>query len=241
MKKNIKLGVNIDHAATLRKVRGNLTVYPNLISLIKLIKKAGGDQITIHLREDRRHIQDSDVVELCLKSQLPINLEMAVSKEMLKIALKNKPEWVCYVPEKREELTTEGGLNVEKVFDEIKYQTQILKKNNIKCSYFIEPSIKQVIASSSAGADAVEFHTGQWVLSSGEKKKIIWKKLVSAARKAHELGLRVHAGHGLDYIHTKKVKNLPFLAEVNIGHSIICYSLEEGIQSVCKKMFNCLK
>ena len=241
MKNKILLGVNIDHAATLRKVRGNLTYYPDLLGLVKLIKKAGGNQITIHLREDRRHIQDSDVIKLCSESPLPINLEMAVSNEMLKIALKNKPDWVCYVPEKREELTTEGGLNIVKVFDEIKEHTEILNKNNIKCSYFIEPSIKQVSASFRAGADAVEFHTGHWVLATGKKKETIWNKMVKASEKAHKLGLRVHAGHGLDYEHTKKIKSLPYLKEVNIGHSIICYSLAEGIQSVCKKMLKCLR
>ena len=127
-KHKIKLGVNIDHAATLRQVRGSTTNYPDLELMTQLVKKGGGHQITIHLREDRRHMQDADVVHLCKKSKLPINLEIAVSEEMLKIALKNKPAWVCFVPEKREELTTEGGLNIIKVFDEIKRMTGILKE-----------------------------------------------------------------------------------------------------------------
>ena len=170
MKKKIILGVNIDHAATLRKVRGNTTVYPNLLELTESVKKGGGQQITIHLREDRRHIQDADVILLCQKSKLPINLEMAVSDEMLKIALKNKPAWVCFVPEKREELTTEGGLNIIKVFEQIKAMTEVLHKNKIKVSFFVEANLAQVNAAALAGADAVEFHTGHWVGAESQKK-----------------------------------------------------------------------
>lgn len=240
-KQKISLGVNIDHAATLRQVRGNTTAYPDLLTLVKKIKSAGGEQITIHLREDRRHIQDLDVVRLCKKSPLPINLEMAVSEEMLKIALKNKPDWVCFVPEKREELTTEGGLNVVKVFSEIKRMTAVLKAKKIKSSYFIEPSLEQVQASAEAGANAVEFHTGHWVLSKGSDKKKVWKQMVKAAELAAESGLRVHAGHGLDYEHCRLIRGLPRLVEVNIGHSIICYSLELGIAKATKEIIRHLK
>ncbi len=240
-KKEISLGVNIDHAATLRQVRGNTTSYPDLLSLVKKIKSGGGRQITIHLREDRRHIQDADVINLCKKSPLPINLEMAVSREMMTIALKNKPAWVCFVPEKREELTTEGGLNVVKVFSEIREMTDILSKKKIRTSYFIEPSLEQVEASAAAGADAIEFHTGHWVLSKGAAKKKIWKQMVAAAELAAERNLRVHAGHGLDYEHCKFIRKLPHLVEVNIGHSIICYSLELGIAKATKEIIRHLK
>ncbi len=240
-KHKIKLGVNIDHAATLRQVRGSTTAYPDLELMTQLVKKGGGHQITIHLREDRRHIQDADVVHLCKKSKLPINLEMAVSEEMLKIALKNKPAWVCFVPEKREELTTEGGLNIVKVFDEIKEMTATLQDNGIKVSYFIEPSVKQIAFSSEAGADAVEFHTGHWVLAKGAEKKKIWNQMIEAAVKTHESGMRVHAGHGLDYEHTKVIRKLPHLKEVNIGHSLICYSLEDGLKKSVQKMLAQLK
>lgn len=241
MSKKIKLGVNIDHAATLRQVRGSTTDYPNLLSLTKIVKSSGGSQITIHLREDRRHIQDSDVIELCKKSKLPINLEMAVNEKMLEIALKNKPKWVCFVPEKREELTTEGGLNIITVFSEIKKFTEILNKNKIKSSYFIEPSITQVQAAYEGGAHAVEFHTGHWVLAQGKKKEDYWKQLVKASELAHQLGLRVHAGHGLDFVHAKKIRKLPYLVEVNIGHSLICYSLELGLKTAIKNMLAKLK
>ena len=239
--KKISLGVNIDHAATLRQVRAGTTEYPDLLSLCQLSKKAGAQQITIHLREDRRHIQDSDVEFLCRRSPLPINLEMAVTKQMLQIALKNRPKWVCFVPEKHEELTTEGGLNILKVFSDIQAMTAQLNKKKIKVSYFIEPDPVQVSAAAEAGADAVEFHTGHWVLSKKAEKKRIWNNLVISAERAHDLGLRVHAGHGLDYAHAKMIRKLPHLREVNIGHSLICYSIEEGLSKAIKKMLSKLR
>jgi pyridoxine 5-phosphate synthase len=239
--KKISLGVNIDHAATLRQVRGATTKYPDLLGLVKIAKSAGAAQITIHLREDRRHIQDQDVIQLCRKSPLPINLEMAVSDEMLKIALKNRPAWVCFVPEKREELTTEGGLNIVKVFSTIERMTETLRQNKIKVSFFIEPNLAQVQASAEAKACAVEFHTGAWVLAEGALKKALWKNLVAAAKLAHQLGLRVHAGHGLDYKHAQKIRQLKHLVEVNIGHSLICYSLELGLKKATRKMISQLK
>ncbi len=241
MKHKIILGVNIDHAATLRQVRGATTNYPSLVKLTQLAKAGGAQQITIHLREDRRHIQDLDVVQLCQKSALPINLEIAVNAKMVQVALVNKPKWVCFVPEKRQELTTEGGLDIEKCQGRIKQVTSRLKKKNIRVSYFIEPSLLQVELAALAGADAVEFHTGHWVLQSGAKKKMLWNKLVEAASWANQLGLRVHAGHGLDYHHARLIKKLPFLAEVNIGHSLICYALEDGLKKIVKKMKNELK
>ena len=241
MKHKISLGVNIDHAATLRQVRGGTTSYPKLKHLVKLVKEGGGKQITIHLREDRRHIQNHDVKELCKKPLLPINLEMAVSEEMLKIALENKPSWVCFVPEKREELTTEGGLNVIQVFESIEKMTQVLRSQKIKVSYFIEPDPTQVNAAAQANANAIEFHTGKWVLSKGSEKATEWARLKKAAELAFELGLRVHAGHGLDFEHAKKIRKLPHLIEVNIGHSLICYSLEMGLKKASQKMRDCLR
>ncbi len=240
-KEKINLGVNIDHAATLRQIRGATTSYPDLLQLTALVKAGGGKQITIHLREDRRHIQDADVVLLCKKSELPINLEVAVSDEMLKIALSNRPAWVCFVPEKREELTTEGGLNIIQVFAQIKQMTEILHKNKIKVSFFIEPDLAQVSAAALAGADAVEFHTGRWVNSESAKKKTLWSRLYQGAIKAHDLKMRVHAGHGLDFHHAKLIKKMPHLAEVNIGHSLICYSLESGMKKSVRKMIEKLK
>ena len=242
MKKNkIRLGVNIDHAATLRQVRGGETQYPDLVKISHLLKKSGADQITIHLREDRRHIQDHDVIQLCKVKPLKINLEMAVTSEMCKMALKNKPDWVCYVPEKREELTTEGGLNVLLKKDTLKRDIALLQKKGIKVSLFIEPDLDQVLASREVGADAIELHTGRWVnLKNNNLKNKEWIRLVHAAEVANDLELGVHAGHGLDYSHTQKIRKLPHLKEVNIGHSIICYSITEGLSSVTKKMLKLL-
>lgn len=237
----IRLGVNIDHAATLRQVRGGTTVYPDLVQMMKLAVKGGAEQITIHLREDRRHIQLHDLVLLAKKRLVPLNLEMAAEKEMLKYALKYKPDWVCFVPEKRKELTTEGGLDVAKASKRIQGMVDRLQAIGIECSMFINPDLKQVKASYDVGADAVEFHTGKWVHLKGAKQEREWKKLKEAAIYAHELGMNVHAGHGLDYQTAKKIRQLPFLEEVNIGHSLICYSLEDGLEKAVRKMRNALK
>lgn len=239
--KKIRLGVNIDHAATLRQVRGGTTSYPNLLQLCKLIKKAGAEQITLHLREDRRHIQDHDVKLLLKEKPLEMNLEMAATSEMLKIALKHKPDWVCFVPEKRQELTTEGGLNVIKMVPTLKKMISLLQKKGIQISLFIEPDVGQVLAAREVGADAIEFHTGKWVKLAGVAKQKEWMRLCQAAQVAHDLDLFVHAGHGLDYVHTKLICKLPFLREVNIGHSMICYSLVDGIEVTTKKMLKILK
>jgi pyridoxine 5-phosphate synthase len=238
--KKIRLGVNIDHAATLRQVRGATTIYPDLLQISKLAIKGGADQITVHLREDRRHIQDADVILLSQNKKIKLNLEMAISNEMVKIACQLKPAWVCLVPEKREELTTEGGLDILNYTEKIEKVIQKLHQNKIKVSLFIEPSIEQVIASKDVLADAVEFHTGSWVMKLNSKKKNEWIKLDKSARLAHELGLIVNAGHGLDYDHLKGIKKLPFLNEVNIGHSLICYSLVDGVESVTRKMYKIL-
>lgn len=237
----IRLGVNLDHIATLRQVRASTTAYPSLEQAAREVVRAGAEQITIHLREDRRHIQDKDVQLLCRLSLCEMNLEMAASSEMLKIAIKNRPDWVCLVPEKRAELTTEGGLDVAK---KLKYYTNYVKQlsdKHIACSMFIEANIKQVEASAKAGAKAVEFHTGHWVLAKGAKRKALLKKLVAASVRAHELGLYVHAGHGLDYDSTKEILSLPYLRELNIGHSIVCHSVFEGLYNVVSKFNSILK
>lgn len=241
MKKKIRLGVNIDHAATLRQARGGTTVYPDLVELTKIIKKAGAEQITIHLREDRRHIQDNDVVRLTKNRLLEINLEMGATAEMQEIALKYKPNWVCLVPEKRHELTTEGGLDLLSRKQELKNYIAVLNKKNISVSVFIDPDLEQVAVAADIGAQACEFHTGHWVLAKGSEKKRIWKQLVEASHFANANGIIVNAGHGLDYTHTKLIKKLPYLHEVNIGHAIICYSLVDGISAVVKKFIKLLK
>lgn len=236
MNKNIRLGVNIDHAATLRQLRGGTTAYPDIKQVTSWAVHGGADQITIHLREDRRHIQESDLAMLSDKCPVPLNLEMAGDWKMVRFALKYRPDWVCFVPEKRQELTTEGGLNVKKSLTLLSRMTEKVQRIGIEVSMFIEPSIEQVKASYEAGAEAVEFHTGKWVLLKGPKKQTEWKRLCAAAEAAHDLGLQVHAGHGLDYQTCEQIKKLPYLEEVNVGHSLICYSLHEGLEKAVRKM-----
>lgn len=240
-KKKIHLGVNIDHIATLRQVRGGTTAYPNLVEHAKLAMKSGASQITIHLREDRRHIQLQDLQDLSKVKEIPLNLEMAVTPEMEKLALKHKPQWVCIVPEKRQELTTEGGLDAIKVMKRLRPMMAKFKKQGIKVSLFIGPSMKQVNAAHDLGADAVEFHTGHWVLSKGNERAKEWNDLYEAAVFANELGMRVHAGHGLDFETAKEIRALPHLVEVNIGHSLVCHSIEMGLAAALKKMLRQLK
>jgi pyridoxine 5-phosphate synthase len=243
MKKNskIRLGVNIDHIATLRQVRGGTTTYPDLHQMALVAIQAGADQITIHLREDRRHIQLQDLIQLSKDKRLKINLEMAATDEMLALALKHKPAWVCLVPEKRQELTTEGGLNIEAGFKKLSEIIPQLQKKGIKVSLFVGPQKKTILLSHELHADALEFHTGHWVLAKGAKKQKLWKELHSGATLAHSLGMNVHAGHGLDYTTAKQITKLPFLKEVNIGHSLICYSIEMGLKKAIQKMSFALK
>lgn len=232
----VRLGVNIDHAATLRQVRGGTTAYPNLLELTQTIKDSGGEQITVHLREDRRHIQLHDLVTLTEKCPLPVNLEMAPTDVMAKLAKRYKPDWCCFVPEKRKELTTEGGLDVVKGKKNIQKLVERLQNVGIEISMFIEPSLQQVKASYEVGADAIELHTGRWVRLRGPAKEKEWKRLVVAAEAAHKLNLSVHAGHGLDFDSAAEIVKLPHLREVNIGHSLICYSLEMGLGEAVKRM-----
>ncbi len=240
MKKHkIKLGVNLDHVATLRQVRGGTTPYPNLVEQMKVAVKGGADQITIHLREDRRHIQDKDVaviLKACKKHNVLLNLEIAPTSEMIAIALKKKPHCVCLVPEKRKELTTEGGLNVLAMQNKLKKYIHQLKGKNILVSLFIDPDLEQVEASAVCGADAIELHTGSFVISKGSKAKKEWKALEVAACLAHQLQLRVHAGHGLDDRTTPLICHLSYLQELNIGHFIVCEALNVGLQASVRKI-----
>jgi len=239
--KQIRLGVNIDHCATLRQVRGGTTPYPDILRCAHWAKKGGADLITVHLREDRRHIQDNDVALLCKWRQLPINLELAVDFDMVDIAKKTKPDWTCFVPEKRAELTTEGGLDVVAIETKLKKIIKDLHNMGIKVSLFVAPMREQIAASQRVGADAIELHTGNWVLYKGKAKSKEWESLVKSSILAHELGLGVHAGHGLDFKAAGYIKKLPFVQELNIGHSLICYSLESGLQAAVKKMKSVLR
>lgn len=240
-KKKIKLGVNIDHIATLRQVRGGTTAYPDLLKMTQEAVNGGADQITIHLREDRRHIQLRDLAMLSKECPVPLNLEMAATSWMIRYARVYKPDWVCVVPEKRAELTTEGGLDVIGQKKRLQKLMDRVQSLGIEVSFFIAPDTRQVKASFEMGADAIELHTGSWVRFQGSAKQKEWTRLQRAAELANELGMRVHAGHGLDYEHAQKISELKYLEEVNIGHSLVCYALEHGLRTAVKKMKLSLK
>ncbi len=231
----IKLGVNIDHVATLREARKGLE--PDLLRAAFEAERGGADGITIHLREDRRHIQDSDVRLLCKKIHVPLNLEMSLASEIVHIALKVKPQKVCLVPEKRQELTTEGGLAVSREMNRVKKAVTELSKKGIEVSLFIAPVEKEIRASKQSGAHYIELHTGEYAhaRTDASKSKEL-RRLKNAAILAHSLGLGVNAGHGLDYVNVKPIYKLPYLDELNIGHSIISYSVFKGLKQGVKDM-----
>jgi len=230
-----RLGVNIDHVATIRNARGEN--YPEPLKAALTAQKAGADSITVHLREDRRHIRDNDLKIIKKKIKIPLNLEIAPTEEMLKIAIKTKPNFVCIVPEKRKEITTEGGLNIHKNMKIIKKLISKLKKNKINVTLFIEPKIKDVQLSYLLGADSVELHTGSFCNSFNKKQKITksFSNLKRAANYAKKVGLDVHAGHGLTYKSTLKVLKIKNIIEFNIGHFIIAESLFLGLNKTIKK------
>ncbi|MEZ9704554.1 pyridoxine 5'-phosphate synthase [Vibrio breoganii] len=231
----ILLGVNIDHIATLRNARG--TKYPDPVHAAEIAERAGADGITIHLREDRRHILDRDVRILAETIQTRMNLEMAVTDEMVDIALKTKPEFVCLVPEKREELTTEGGLDVVGQFDKIKAATEKLAAAGIKVSLFIDPNSKQIDASKAAGAPFIELHTGHYAEAQTEEEQHKELKVIAeAATYASGLGITVNAGHGLTYHNVGPVAALPEIYELNIGHSIMGRAVFDGLNKAVADM-----
>tara|TARA_B100000686_G_C16660145_1_gene900467 strand:+ start:592 stop:1317 length:726 start_codon:yes stop_codon:yes gene_type:complete len=233
--KKIKLGVNIDHVATIRNARGES--YPDPLKAALLAQKSGADSITIHLREDRRHIRDLDLINIKKKLKIPLNLEMAPTEKMLKIASKYKPDYVCIVPEKREELTTEGGLNIKKNKKIISKIIKKLKRLKIKISLFIEPNYRDIKISKFLGADSVELHTGKYCNLFIKKKstKKVFKKIYQSSLYAHKLGLKVHAGHGLTYNSAKKISKIKYIKELNIGHFIISESIFHGLKETIIK------
>ena len=229
-----RLGVNIDHVATIRNARGE--IYPNPLRAALIAQKSGADSITIHLREDRRHIRDYDLKNIKKKLKIPLNLEIAPTDEMLKIAIRNKPNFVCIVPEKRKEITTEGGLNIKKNKKLIQKMIMILKKNKIRVSLFIEPKINDIKLSQSFGANCVELHTGNFCnfLNKGKKIRKSFLELKKAANYARKIGLEVHAGHGLTYRSVIKISKIRDISEFNIGHFLISESLFIGLKNVIK-------
>jgi len=226
----IRLGVNIDHVATVRNARGEN--YPDPCKAALIVKNSGANSITIHLREDRRHITDKDLFKIIKLKNINVNLEMSPTKEMLTIALKLKPNFVCIVPEKRKELTTEGGLNLYKDNFRIKKIIYYLKKKKIRTSLFIEPRIIDVNKSKELGADCIEIHTGKFCRLLSLNKKFIneFIKIKKVALYANKIGLEVHAGHGLTYKSAKMIKKVKYIEELNIGHFIISESIFIGLK-----------
>tara|TARA_B100001063_G_scaffold241110_1_gene267389 strand:- start:171 stop:896 length:726 start_codon:yes stop_codon:yes gene_type:complete len=229
-----RLGVNIDHVATLRNARGEL--HPDPIKIAKFVKKIGADSITIHLREDRRHIRDYDAKKICSLKNLPVNLEISTNHKMIKIALKINPNYICIVPENRKEITTEGGLDLKKNIINIKKIISKFKKKKIRTSLFINPSIQDVKISKSVGADCIEIHTGHLTNLVKSKKNYLneFKRIKKCSALANSLGVEVHAGHGLDYKTTKLLTKINHIKEFNIGHYIIGESIFFGLTKVIR-------
>ncbi len=235
MSKKIRLGVNIDHVATVREVRK--TFEPDPVHAAVIADLAGADQITLHLREDRRHIQDRDLMLIKEVIHSKINLEMAATDEMLSIALSVKPHQVTLVPEKREEVTTEGGLDVAGQKDRIKYVVEKLKKSDIEVNLFIDPDENQVKAAFEVGADAVELHTGEYAHAiTREDKENEIERLKEAAKYGKSLGLKIYAGHGLTYKNVGLVARIEEIEELNIGHSIVANAVLKGLTDAVREM-----
>ena len=237
MAERVRLGVNIDHVATVRNARGG--AHPDPVRAARAALEAGADGITAHLREDRRHITDPDIdalSALCLEADRPLNLEMAVTDEMLAIALKHRPHAACLVPERREEVTTEGGLDVLGQVARIRPVVAALSDAGIRVSLFIEPDPAQVDAAVAVGAHVVEFHTGRYCHVAGEDRAGEFDRLKAAAERAAGSGLEVHAGHGLDYDTAAHMLRIPQVRELNIGHFLIGEAVFVGLQTAVRRM-----
>ncbi len=233
-KQVLRLGVNIDHVATLRQARG--VNYPSPLAAARLCEKAGAQGITIHLREDRRHIQDADLFELRRWIKVPLNLEMANCPGILEIALKAQPDEVCLVPEKRRELTTEGGLDVAGQIASIRAATTRLMAAGIRVSMFIAPVPRQIRAAVAVGAPVVELHTGAYCDARGRRRAAELNKLIQGAILAHRLGLQVNAGHGINLDNLDGIMRVPHLDTLNIGHSIVARAVLIGMQAAVREM-----
>ncbi|MET0088873.1 MAG: pyridoxine 5'-phosphate synthase [Candidatus Thiodiazotropha sp.] len=229
------LGVNIDHVATLRQARG--TRYPEPVQAALTAEQAGADAITLHLREDRRHIQDRDVEILADVLQTRMNLEMAATSEMAAIATRFRPHDCCLVPEKREELTTEGGLDVAANLDYLTDYCAELKEAGIRVSLFIDADMKQLEAAKAAGAPVVEIHTGHYADADQDTtRRAELERIIAAVRYGNSLGLQVNAGHGLDYHNVKAIVAIEGVTELNIGHAIVCRALFTGLDQAVREM-----
>tara|TARA_E500000178_G_scaffold300666_1_gene309062 strand:- start:584 stop:1306 length:723 start_codon:yes stop_codon:yes gene_type:complete len=236
-----RLGVNIDHVATLRNARGEF--HPNPSQAAKFVKNVGADSITIHLREDRRHIKDIDAKQICSIKKIPVNLEISTNPNIVEIALKIKPNFICIVPENRKEITTEGGLNLKKNKNKIKKIISKFKKKNIRTSLFINPTEKDVIVAKELGSHCIEIHTGR--LANLVKSKANYHNEFNRIKKcsilAENLSIEVHAGHGLDYKTTKILSKIKQIKEFNIGHYLIGESVFHGLRAVIRNFKKIIK
>ncbi|SCA55092.1 pyridoxine 5'-phosphate synthase [Candidatus Terasakiella magnetica] len=234
MNRKLRLGVNIDHVATIRNARGGS--FPDPVRAAQLAAQAGADGITAHLREDRRHISDDDITRLTNEVDLPLNFEMAATEEMLGIALRHRPHAACIVPEKREERTTEGGLDAKGNFDHLKPFVSKLSEAGIRVSLFIEADPAQLEAAKALGAPVIELHTGAYCEETGEARDKELQRIVKAAAYADELGLECHAGHGLTYNTVKPIAEIDTIVELNIGHFLIGEAIFCGLAQAMDKM-----
>ncbi|MGD8326719.1 MAG: pyridoxine 5'-phosphate synthase [Sphingomonadales bacterium] len=230
----LRLGVNIDHVATIRNARGGL--HPDPVRAALVAAQAGADGITAHLREDRRHISDHDIARLSREMDLPLNLEMAATDEMLAIALQHKPHAACIVPEKRQEVTTEGGLDAHGLHNHLQHFVDELKNVEVRVSLFIDPDMKQIEAAARLGAPVVELHTGAYCDVTGAARSEELEKLREAARYGAELGLEIHAGHGLSYDTVGPIAAIPEIKELNIGHFLVGEAIFTGFAASIRQM-----
>lgn len=235
MKQPIRLGVNVDHVATLRQVRG--TTYPDVLAAARLALDAGADSITVHLREDRRHIQDHDVASLVAEGDITVNLEMAVTEEMQAIAERLRPRDACFVPERREELTTEGGLDVAGDRERVAAAVARLAAAGIRVALFVDPEPAQMEASAAAGAAAVEIHTGAYAdAADAAAREAQRRRIAAAAAQARELNLEVHAGHGLHVGNVASIAAMQEIVELNIGHALVARAIFVGLGTAVAEM-----
>ena len=236
-----RLGVNIDHVATLRNARGEF--HPDPFQAAKFVQKIGADSITIHLREDRRHIKDLDAKKICFIKKLLVNLEISTRREIVINALRIKPDFICIVPENRKEITTEGGLNLNKYKNKIKKIIRLFKNKKIRTSLFINPSLKDIKISKDIGVDCIEIHTGKFANLVKSKKNIKNElmRIKRCSKLAFNMGLEVHVGHGLDYKSTKILSRINEIQEFNIGHFIISESIFYGLNKVIKNFKKILR